>query len=135
MWCSYRSSLIGSTLFTSMLKFVSNVRKLFAADDFSRCQFSDAFFLGALRVKKRASNKFPQTLKKLVISYAEIFQICCLITERTAPFFLLVRIKWKENGISSPQPGKSSLPSCMSLVPCVHLTYKSLYHVNGLPQT
>ena len=33
-----------------MLKLVSNVRQLFAADDFSRRHFSDAFFLGALRV-------------------------------------------------------------------------------------
>ena len=35
----------GSTLFASILKFVSNVMQLFAADDFSRCHFSDAFFL------------------------------------------------------------------------------------------
>ena len=35
----------GSTLFASILKFVNNVRQLFAADDFSRCHFSDAFFL------------------------------------------------------------------------------------------
>ena len=42
----------GSTLFASILKFVSNVRQLFAADDISRRHFSDAFFfLGALRVK------------------------------------------------------------------------------------
>ena len=34
----------GSTLFASVLKFVSNVSQLFAADDFSRRQFSDAFF-------------------------------------------------------------------------------------------
>ena len=33
-------------------KLVSNVRQLFAADDFSRHHFSDVFFLGALRVKK-----------------------------------------------------------------------------------
>ena len=39
-----------STLFTSILK-VSNVRQLFAADDISRRHFSDAFFLGVLRVK------------------------------------------------------------------------------------
>ena len=45
---SYRSP--GSTLFASIVKFVSNVRQLFAADDFSRRHFSDAFFLGALRV-------------------------------------------------------------------------------------
>ena len=41
----------GSTLFASLLKFVNNVRQLFAADDFSRRHFSDAFFLGALRVR------------------------------------------------------------------------------------
>ena len=34
----------GSTLFASILKLVSNVRQLFAADDFSRRHFSDAFF-------------------------------------------------------------------------------------------
>ena len=39
----------GSTLFASIL-FVSNVRQLFAADDFSRRYFHYAFFLGALRV-------------------------------------------------------------------------------------
>ena len=33
-----------SNLFASILKFVSNVRQLFAADDFSRRHFSDAFF-------------------------------------------------------------------------------------------
>ena len=41
----------GSFLFASILKFVSSVRQLFAADNFSRRHFSDAFFLGALRVK------------------------------------------------------------------------------------
>ena len=40
-----------STLIASILKFVSNVWQLFAADDLSRRHFSDAFFLGALRVK------------------------------------------------------------------------------------
>ena len=40
-----------SSLFASILKLVSNVRQLFAADDFSRRHFSDAFFHGALRVK------------------------------------------------------------------------------------
>ena len=42
----------GSTLFATILKLVSNVRQLFAADDFSRCHFSDTFFLHALRVKR-----------------------------------------------------------------------------------
>ena len=40
-----------------IVKFVSNVLQLFAADDFSRRHFSDAFFLGALRVK--GTNSFP----------------------------------------------------------------------------
>ena len=34
-----------STLFACILKFASNVRQLFAADDFSRRNSSDAFFL------------------------------------------------------------------------------------------
>ena len=38
-----------------MLKLVNNVRHLFAADDFSRSYFSDAFFFGALRVKCQRS--------------------------------------------------------------------------------
>ena len=43
----------GSTLFASiLLKFVSNARQLFAADDFSRRHFQmHFFFLGALMVK------------------------------------------------------------------------------------
>ena len=44
----------GSTLSSSILYYtqlISNVRQSFAADDFSRRHFSDAFFLGALRVK------------------------------------------------------------------------------------
>ena len=41
----------GSTLFASIVKSVSNVRQHFAADDFSRRHFSDAFFLGTLRIK------------------------------------------------------------------------------------
>ena len=36
--------LSGSTLFASIFKLVSNVRHLFAADNFIRCHFSDAFF-------------------------------------------------------------------------------------------
>ena len=35
----------GSTLFASILKFVSNVRQLLAADDFSRRHFQMHFFL------------------------------------------------------------------------------------------
>ena len=40
-----------TAMFASILQFLSNVRQLFAADDFSRRHFSDAFFLGTLRVK------------------------------------------------------------------------------------
>ena len=42
---------VDSDLFASILKLLSNVRQLFAADDFNRRHFSDAFFLGTLRVK------------------------------------------------------------------------------------
>ena len=37
--------LSGSTLFASILKLVSNVRQLFAADNFSRRHFQMHFFL------------------------------------------------------------------------------------------
>ena len=40
----------GSNLFACILKFASNARQLFAADDFSR--HFQMHFLGALRVKK-----------------------------------------------------------------------------------
>ena len=40
-----RTVISGSTLFAVILKLVSNARQLFAADDFSRRHFSDAFFL------------------------------------------------------------------------------------------
>ena len=40
----------GSTLFASILKLVSNVRQLFAADDFRLRHFQMHFFLGILRV-------------------------------------------------------------------------------------
>ena len=46
--CGPRS---GPTLFASILKLVSNVRQLFAADDFRRRHFSDAFILSAKKVK------------------------------------------------------------------------------------
>ena len=43
----------GSTLFASiLLKFVSNVRQLFAVDDFSRRHFQMHIFLGALKVNQ-----------------------------------------------------------------------------------
>ena len=41
----------GSTLFASIHKYLSNVRQLFATEDFSRRHFSDAFFLGALSLR------------------------------------------------------------------------------------
>ena len=50
----------GSTLFASvLLKFVSNIRQLFAADGFSRRHFQMHFFLGALRVNLLKPNGFP----------------------------------------------------------------------------
>ena len=50
--CSYGSSLFLVNAVCSYTYFVSNVRQLFAADDFNRRHFSDAFFLGALRVNR-----------------------------------------------------------------------------------
>ena len=44
-----RAVCSGSTLFACILKFVSNVRQLLAADDFSSRHFQ-MHFLGALRV-------------------------------------------------------------------------------------
>ena len=49
--CSYSSSLFWVHAVCSYTQFVSNVRQLFAADDFSRRHFQMHFFLGALRVK------------------------------------------------------------------------------------
>ena len=48
--CSYRSSLFWVYAVCFYTKFVSNIRQLFAADDFSRRHFQMHFFLGALRV-------------------------------------------------------------------------------------
>ena len=49
--CSYREqSDLGPNCLLQNLQFVSNVRQLFAAEDFSIRHFSDAFFLGALGV-------------------------------------------------------------------------------------
>ena len=42
----------GSTLFASILNFVSNFRQFLAADDSSRRHFQMHFFLGALRVNE-----------------------------------------------------------------------------------
>ena len=59
--CSYRSSLFWVQAVCFYTLFVSNVRQLFAADDFSRPHFQMHFFLGALRVK----NNFGQILQCL----------------------------------------------------------------------
>ena len=48
--CSYRNSLFWVHAICFYTLFVSNVRQLFAADDFSRRHFQMHFFLGALRV-------------------------------------------------------------------------------------
>ena len=50
--CSYRSSLFWVQAVCFYTQFASNVRQLFAADDFSRRHFQMHFFLGALRVKQ-----------------------------------------------------------------------------------
>ena len=54
-----------------MLKFVSNVRQLFSADDFSRGNFPDAFFLGTLRVNSGLykTNMVDEQKKKFRVFY------------------------------------------------------------------
>ena len=51
----------GSTLFASILTFVSNVRQLFTADDFSRRHFQLHFFLGALNVNSHNITQFKDS--------------------------------------------------------------------------
>ena len=56
----YGSKLFASILNSSvMLGNVSNVRQLFAADDFSRQHFQMHFFVGALRAKIKCFKLFP----------------------------------------------------------------------------
>ena len=50
----------GSTLFASILNFVSNVKQLFAADNFSRRHFQMHFLLGPLRVNMEFKSYFPK---------------------------------------------------------------------------
>ena len=54
--CSYRSSLFWVHTVCFYTKFISNVRQLFAAEDFSRRHFQIRFFLCALRVKYDSCN-------------------------------------------------------------------------------
>ena len=51
---------------SSWVEFISNVKQLFAADDFSRQHFQMHFFLGALRVKGIT----PLLRRVLVYTYA-----------------------------------------------------------------
>ena len=53
-----RSNLIWVHPVCFYTKLVSNDRQLFAADDFSRRHFSDAFFLGTLRVNSLLVEQF-----------------------------------------------------------------------------
>ena len=65
----------GSTLFASMLIFVSNVRQLFAADDFSRRYFQ-MHFLGASRVKCNSLKRSTRFLVVTIwISRAQFHQV------------------------------------------------------------
>ena len=56
--CSYRSSLFWVHAVCLYTLFISYVRQLFAADDFSRRHFQMYFFLGALRVNICKLNKW-----------------------------------------------------------------------------
>ena len=58
----------GSTLFASILNFVSNVWQLFAAGNFSRRHFQMHFFLGTLE------------LKSVLLSFCDLCKILLTIT-------------------------------------------------------
>ena len=60
--CSYRSSLFWVHA-VCFYKFVSNVRQIFAADDFSRWHFQIHFFLGALRVNIQMCEKMRMNVR------------------------------------------------------------------------
>ena len=69
--CSYRSSLFRVHNVCFYTYFVSNVRQLFAAKDFSRRHFQMHSFLGALRVKEQSntinmSNSLDQQFASLI---------------------------------------------------------------------
>ena len=60
-------------MFASILKLVSKVRQLFAADNFSRRHFSDAFFLGALRIKDYIFDANSFVLFGLIVILGRVF--------------------------------------------------------------
>ena len=70
----------GSTLFAPILNSsCSNVRQLFAADDFSRQHFHMHFFLGALRVKRKIwILRFVkiETVRHLVRPDYRVYSVC-----------------------------------------------------------
>ena len=78
----------GSTLFASMHIFVSNVRQLFAADDFSRRHFQMDFLLGALRLKFCRHIKTPSKLRYMYYHPLFKFTFCVsayMVATRYAP--------------------------------------------------
>ena len=106
---SYRSSLFWVHAVCFYTKFVSNVRQLFAADDFSRGHFQMHFFLGSLRVnnhKHSVSVTISQSGSTLIYIKCPIFsspniqrdlRFSCYAFDRYAPtsfllFTFLIRI-------------------------------------------
>ena len=66
--CSYRSSLLWVHAVCFYTEFVSNVRQLFVADDFSRRHFHLFFFLlGALRVSVTLAKQYQEVDEILVL--------------------------------------------------------------------
>ena len=60
----------GSTLFASIHELVSNVRQLFAADDFSRRHFFSCIFLGAFSANVQPKHLMqPYPLQYLIIMH------------------------------------------------------------------
>ena len=67
-----------STLFAFYISFVSNVRQLFAADDFSGQHFQMHFFLGTLRVNNSTAWHF--LLPDWFLKYLLLITIFAVIT-------------------------------------------------------
>ena len=70
-----RSSLIWVHSFCFYTKLVSNVRQLFAADDFSRRHFSDAFFSWRF---KGFVKEIPKGTLYATLGMQEVTLTCCV---------------------------------------------------------
>ena len=99
--CSYMSSLFWAHSVCFYTLFISNVRQLFAADDFSRRHFQMHFFLGALRVNWLLSC----TCSTLMTGYLlKIYKLAVRVPASQEPLNIqevankqLTSMAWREN--------------------------------------